>query len=131
MGRVIIDISVLILAERSGTTLARLIGEGDDAAVSAVSIAELLVGVELAGPKHRPLRRAFIDKIAATFEVEPYDLSVTEAHAKLLAHARRTGRQRGGHDLIIAATAATHDRTVITLDARGFQDLPGVTFRTP
>ena len=49
------------------------------------------------------------------------------AHSRLLAHARRTGRSLGAHDLIIAATAAAAGRTVLTADAAArFGDLPGV-----
>jgi tRNA(fMet)-specific endonuclease VapC len=58
--------------------------------------------------------------------VENYDLDVAEAHAELLVAARRMGTPRGGHDLIIAATARARDRSVVTLDRRGFADLPGV-----
>ena len=49
--------------------------------------------------------------------------------SKLLAHAAQTGRPRGAHDLIIAATALAHGRTVVTLDRRGFEGLPGVQVR--
>ena len=33
---------------------------------------------------------------------------------------------RGAHDLIIAATARATGRTIVTLDRRGFADLPRV-----
>jgi tRNA(fMet)-specific endonuclease VapC len=48
----------------------------------------------------------------------------------LLAHVGRTGRARGAHDLIIAATAAARDRFVVSTDSAGFADLPGVSVRT-
>lgn len=47
----------------------------------------------------------------------------------LLAHARRTGRPRGAHDLQIAATAAATGRLVLTTDRRAFDGLPGVRHR--
>jgi prevent-host-death family protein len=34
---------------------------------------------------------------------EDYDLEVARSHALLLTHARRSGRVRGAHDLLIAA----------------------------
>ncbi len=49
--------------------------------------------------------------------------------AELLAHARRTGRPRGAHDLVIAATASATRRIVLSADAGAFADLPGVTHR--
>jgi tRNA(fMet)-specific endonuclease VapC len=47
-------------------------------------------------------------------------------HARLLVAARKAGRLRGAHNLIIAATAVASDRTVVTADPTGFEGLPGV-----
>jgi hypothetical protein len=48
-------------------------------------------------------------------------------HARLLAHLRKSGSQRGAHDLIIAAHAAETGRIVLTRDARArFGGLPGI-----
>jgi len=58
--------------------------------------------------------------------VENYDLRVARAHGALLAHSQRTGRPRGAHDLIIAATARASERVVVTMDVDGFSNLPGV-----
>jgi tRNA(fMet)-specific endonuclease VapC len=55
---------------------------------------------------------------------------VAEAHAALLVSVREQGRPRGAHDLIIAATARTFDRTVVSADGRSFVDLPGVEVRS-
>jgi tRNA(fMet)-specific endonuclease VapC len=58
--------------------------------------------------------------------------TVTESwmtHATLLAYTCRSGRPRGAHDLLIAATAVTHGRTVVSTDASGFADLPGLALR--
>ena len=61
--------------------------------------------------------------------MEDNDLQVARVHGALLAHVRRTGRSRGAHDLIIAATAAACDRIVVSADATAFADLPGVAVR--
>jgi tRNA(fMet)-specific endonuclease VapC len=127
---VILDTTVLVEAERGGAVLDRLIGDDDDVAMAAVTAAELLVGVELADARRRPSRSAYVDELLDTIPVEPYELDVARAHALLLAHVRRTGRVRGAHDLIIAATALARDRAVVTTDEQGFADLPGVAVRT-
>jgi predicted nucleic acid-binding protein len=44
--------------------------------------------------------------------------AVAACHARLIAHARRSGVRRGAHDLIIAAHAAQTDRVVLAFDAR-------------
>ena len=106
-----------------------LIGDEDDVAIAAVTIAELLVGVELADAAHRPRRAVLVDSVIATIPVEDYDLDVARSHAQLLAHTHRAGRRRGAHDLVIAATALARGRIVVTADKGGFADLPGVAVR--
>lgn len=112
-------------------TVERLIDDEDDVAVAAITAAELLVGVELADSRHRRRRATFVEGILSTVPVEQYDLEVARVHAGLLAHTRRTGRLRGAHDLLIAATAAARNRIVLTADPGGFADLPGVEVRNP
>ncbi len=70
-----------------------------------------------------------MDAVLSGIPVEPYDLEVARAHAGLLTHARKEGRARGAHDLLIAATALARGRTVVTADAAGFEDLPGLRVR--
>ena len=106
-----------------------LIDDEDDVAIAAVTVAELLVGVELADEANRSRRRTLVDAIVASVPVEDYDMEVARSHAQLLAHTRRSGRPRGAHDLVIAATALARNRIVVTADRRGFADLPGVNVR--
>lgn len=129
MARLILDTTVLIDAERRSRRLDRLIADEDDVAIAAVTAAELLVGVELADAARRPARAAFVRSVLDTVPVEDYDLQVARLHAELLAHVRRSGRPRGAHDLIIAATAAARDRLVVSSDSAAFADLPGVPVR--
>ena len=111
--------------------MAELVGDEDDVAIAAITAAELLVGVELADRRRRKHREAFVGAILSVVPLEPYDLQVARAHASLLAHVRRTGRPRGAHDLIIAATAVASDRMVVTTDVKGFESLPQVRVQPP
>lgn len=120
---------MLIGAERRRAKLDDVVDDEDDVAMAAVTLAELLVGVALADDRHRPKRQAFVDDLVAVLPIETYDAEVARSHAGLIAHARRAGRPRGAHDLIIAATALARNREVVTLDASGFADLPGVRVR--
>lgn len=125
--RLILDTGVLVRAERGRARLDRVLDDADDVAVAAITVAELLVGVELADEQRRAGRVAFVDDVVATIAVEDYTLDVAAAHAVLLAHVRRARRPRGAHDLIIAATGAATGRTVLTSDATaGLAELPGV-----
>jgi tRNA(fMet)-specific endonuclease VapC len=126
----ILDTTVLIAAERTVASLDGVIGDEDDVSIAAVTAAELLVGVELADRRRRPRRAAFVDEILSSVPIEPYGLEVAREHAALLAHTRRIGSTRGAHDLIVAATARTRDRTIVTTDPGGFSGLPGVELRS-
>lgn len=130
MARLILDTTVFIDAERHGRQLDRLIADDDDVAIAAVTAAELLVGVELADDARRPTRAAFVRSVLGSVPLEDYDVQVARVHATLLAHVRRTGRPRGAHDLIVAATAAARDRLVVSTDSAAYADLPGVAVRS-
>lgn len=126
MARLILDTSTLIEAERGEGELLESLGDADDVAISAITVAELRVGIGLAKSRRRANREHFVASVLDAISIEPYDLEVAEAHAQLMVHVRRAGTPRGAHDLIIAATALARDREVVTLDRRGFDDLPGV-----
>jgi tRNA(fMet)-specific endonuclease VapC len=122
---------VLVAAGRYGPSIGELWEESDDVAIAAITAAELLAGVELADKRRRERRLRAVEDILATLPVEDYDLDVARSHAGLLAHTRRSGHPRGAHVLIIAATALARDRVVVTADPAGFEQLPGVIFRSP
>lgn len=127
MSLLLLDTTFLIDHERAGADLDQAIRDEDDVAVAAITIAELRVGALLADGRRSARRAAFVDAIAATIPVLPYDADTAEAHAELLVAVRAQGRPRGAHDLIIAATARAAGRTVISADAAAFDDLPGVS----
>jgi len=125
--RLILDSGVLIAAERGQVSLGSVVSEDDDLAVAALTVAELRTGALLATTAHGTTRTAFLVDLLATVLVEPYDLETAEAHSSLLAHVRRTGTPRGAHDLIIAATAVSTGRILVTTDRSArFENLPGL-----
>ena len=129
MERLILDTGALIALERGTADPADVLPADADVAISAITVAELLVGVELADERHRTRRETLVEGILNRVEIVAYDLDVARHHASLLAHARGAGEPRGAHDLQIAATARATDRTLITTDTTAFTDLPGVTHR--
>jgi tRNA(fMet)-specific endonuclease VapC len=122
----LLDTTFLVDAEREHADLDGVLDDEDDVAVAAITVAELLVGVELASASHRDKREAFVEDLMSSLPVIPYDLSIAQEHAKLLAAVKRAGRPRGAHDLMIAATARATKRAVVTADPSAFDDLPGV-----
>lgn len=129
MTRLLLDTTFLIDAERDGTVIEQLIADDDDAAIAAITVAELRVGALLADDRRRSARAAFVDVVLSALPVIDYDLDVASAHADLLVHVRRAGAPRGAHDLIIAATAVATGRAMVTADGSAFESLPGVDLR--
>ena len=129
MSVVLLDTTFLVDTERADVDLDDQIHEDDDIAIAAVTVAELVVGVELASPNAKADRQAFVDDILASVPVIPYERDIAFEHAQLLVAVRQAGRPRGAHDLLIAATARATKRIVLTADESAFADLPGVTVR--
>ncbi|MGH9297339.1 MAG: PIN domain-containing protein [Acidimicrobiales bacterium] len=130
MTRLLLDTTYLIDADREPDALDETIGDSDDVAIAAVTVAELLVGVELSAGRARAARQRFVDDVRANIPVISYDAGVAVRHAMLLVHTRREGRPRGAHDLLIAATAAASERDVVSADESAFEGLPGVVLRS-
>lgn len=126
MRRLLLDTTFLIDTMRDAEMVADLIRDTDDAAMAAVTVAELLVGVELTQESIRTVRQSMVEEAISTIPAIDYDVSVASHHAALLVYTRRSGRPRGGHDLIIAATARATGRSVVTSDTLAFEGLPGV-----
>jgi len=125
--RLILDTGVLITTDRTGRKIQTVLADDDDVAIAAVTVAELGAGVILADDSHRAQRAEFVARILALIPIVVYDLSVAEAHGRLLAQVHQAGERRGAHDLIIAATAVATSRAIVTTDrAARFGDLQGV-----
>lgn len=124
--RLILDTGILIAHERGG--LLAGIEPDDDVAIAAVTLGELLTGVELADDEaRRTQRRAFVENLRQILPVLTYGEETAARHGALLAHVHRAGTPRGAHDLIIAATAIETNRVILTTDrAARFHDLPGL-----
>lgn len=127
MGRkLIVDTGVLIAVDRGEADLDSIKFD-DDALIASITLSELMVGAELAEGPRRAVRLRMVDFVLDNFPVVDFTADTARAHAKLSAHARRTGAPRGAHDLIIAATAvATRSRLITTDKAARFGDLLGV-----
>ncbi len=112
--RGLLDTSVFI-ANESGRPLdsGRLPLE---AAISAVTIAELQVGVLAASDLHTRARRLETLESVADIELLPIDASVAASWALLRVHVAETGRRLNVNDLWIAATALANGVPVITQD---------------
>lgn len=126
--RLILDTGVIIAIKRGKIASEDVYSVGDDVAVAAVTIAELIYGAMLTSdPARRFDWTEHATAVARALRVLPYTTDTAIRHGELLAATRLGGVQRGPLDLLIAAHAAESGRVILTRDgAARFQALPGV-----
>jgi predicted nucleic acid-binding protein len=114
--RGLLDTSVFIADEQRRSLAADRLP--DEAAISVVTLAELELGVHMAGSEIvRGARLRTLQAARATYVALPIDEPVASAFAELVAEARRGGRRPKIQDTWIAATARSHGVAVYTQDA--------------
>lgn len=122
MSRAVLDTSVLIAQEQSRPLAHAL---PDEVAISVVSIAELEVGVLVAGDQRtRAQRLRTLSEVRATAAALPIDERTASAYARLASSVLLAGRKPRIHDTWIAASALVNDAEVWTQDA-DFSDFAG------
>jgi predicted nucleic acid-binding protein len=130
----LIDSSALITLERRGLspdTLERLV-PAEPGAIATITASELLVRVYRATSlEHRQRREAFGGTVLAELPILPFDLQVARVHAQIFAELASTGSLINAHDLLIAATALTHNLPVLTENVRDFERVRGLVVQRP
>lgn len=126
---VIFDTSEIISFERKAGSIEDMVSgrRSESCAISVITAAELLHGVERADSQARQIsRQAFVEKTIDFFTVIPFDTAIARIYAKLWASLASQGIVVGTHDLIIAATALSMDYTIITANMRDFGKIEGL-----
>lgn len=126
---VIFDSSEIIAIERNKELLTAITAGREDEpfGISAITVSELLHGVERADSEIRRLKRqAFVEKVIELFPVYPFDIAAARIHARIWASLAKRGQPVGAHDLIIAATAISLNFTVVTANLRDFTKIDGL-----
>lgn len=101
----------------------------DEAAISAATVAELHFGVLVAATEQA--RRSRLERLGiveATFQAIPIDSVVARAFARVAHTVKIAGGQPRARvmDLLIAATALSHELPLFTRDRDGFKLLSGL-----
>jgi tRNA(fMet)-specific endonuclease VapC len=130
----ILDSSVAIAAERRGDTvqafLQRVIDTANDqeAALSPVGVVELVHGVHRADTAERRARReAFVEELFSTVTIYPLTTDIARLAGKLDAEQQSRGIVVPFADLLIGATALSLGYSVLTVNARHFARIPGLS----
>jgi tRNA(fMet)-specific endonuclease VapC len=124
----LIDSGVFIASERGRLDLDRLFQTiaFTTPAIAAITVAELMLGVELANAVHRPQRLARVEAVVRDYRVIDFNAAIAETYARLTAQLRVAGTPLQPHDVMIAATALHEGLTVITRDKRSFPLIPNL-----
>lgn len=110
----LVDTSALIALEEDALDLD---GLPADVAVSVVTLAELELGVLLAGDVQARQRRLSTLQLAGGLSPVPVDRGVANEWARIVADLRQEGRRAPVNDVWIAATAIRNEMSVITRDS--------------
>jgi predicted nucleic acid-binding protein len=114
LSRAVLDTSVFVAIEQ-GRPLGRSLP--DEVAVSVITLAELEIGVLVAGDEDiRVERMQTLPTVRERAAGLPADQRVASAYARLAAAALRRGRKPRIQDTWIAATAYVHDAEVWSQD---------------
>jgi tRNA(fMet)-specific endonuclease VapC len=130
----LIDTTVFIDVERLGhpVSMVRELVAGESIAISSVTAAELLLGVERADSlRRRQHRLDFVESVFADFLILPFDLRVARVHARVWAYLLSAGQRIAQHDVMIAATTLAHDMSLLTENLRDFERVPGLVVGRP
>jgi len=98
----------------------------DEAAVSAVTLAELAAGPHATQDgEERARRQDRLQWVAATWDPMPFDAEAARAYGRIYAATRAAGRSSRARlaDLLIAATSAANDLPLYTRNPSDFDAL--------
>jgi len=98
--------------------------------ISVVTLAELSYGVERmpAGRRRSRLEQWLNEELPLRFErrILPVDAEVAEAWGRTVSRSKAAGRPIGAMDAFLAATAETHQLTLVTRNVSDFPLLKAV-----
>ena len=129
----ILDSSVIIAAERERLDVTRFlkhiasrIGERE-AALCAISVAELAHGIHRANTAERRMaRRAFLDDLKASVPIYPITADTGELVGRLGAESAMNGITIPFDDLLIGGCALERSYAIATNNVRHFNKIPGL-----
>ena len=122
------DTCIYAIKKRSRQLNAKIESEPDGLAVSAVSLFELYFGAcRYDNPNQR---HELIEEFVSNMAILPFDKNCSKAAGLLRYELAKRGNLIGPFDLQIAATALSHNLTLITGNTREFSRVAGLGIET-
>ena len=107
--------------------MSRAIATLDDAVVMSIVTRVELEGGVYRDPANAAVRRARLDVLFTAIPTLAFDSVAADAYKQIVAHAGYSRRKL--LDRMIAAHALVHKAVLLTRNAGGFTDVPGLTVR--
>lgn len=131
---VVLDSSAVIAAERRGDNVTQLLervaaATGEQRTVlSSVGLTELVQGVHgSASAQARAIRESFLRELLRDVSVYPYTQETALLAGKLSGEQQSRGVTIPFADLLIGVTALEVGYSILTVNVRHFQLIPGLT----
>ncbi len=121
--RALLDTSFFVATE-SGRPLGEMAGV-DETDISVVTLAELTLGVLMAGENDRAKRVATLTAVESTWDPLPVDAEVARIFARIAADLRSRRRRLPILDVLVAATAIVEEVPIVTQD-RDYDSISGL-----
>jgi len=118
------NIVIYVVKRRPPEVLATFNQHAAHMAISAITLSELMHGVEKSSQVAANLR--VIEDFASRLEVLPYTAKACQHYGQIRASLERSGRPIGVNDLHIAAHARSEGLTLVTNNTTEFSRVPGL-----
>ena len=92
--------------------------------IPAIVEAELLLGALKS--RNPDKNRSAVENLLCNYEIVPFDSACARIYARIRADLEATSQIIGPNDLIVAATALSHDAILATNNVREFERVPNL-----
>ena len=117
-------IVIYVIKQRPMAALAKFNEQAGHMAISSITLAELLHGVEKSNAPARSL--AAVEDFCSRLEVLPYGPKAAQHYGSIRSTLERQGLPIGVNDLHIAAHARSEGLTLVSNNLREFERVPAL-----
>ena len=126
----IVDTPIIIALER-GKLSTKAWSYYGQAYINPIVLTELLIGIDRVKDENKRIQcLAFIEYAKSLFNILPFGVEEAYAYADIIHNLYKERITIGIHDLLIAATAITHNYPILTLNTKDFKRIPGLEVLT-